>query len=83
MLFAPQQLRESQQSKTEAPSNVPVDTLLDLTDTGTPTTKSAVPWDDSGLREEAIRLHFTNRVNNLAQAVGVRGNIVNLFYSLL
>ena len=49
-------------------SNVPVDTLLDLTDSSS-SVKTVLPWDDSGLREEAIRLHYTNRINEQIETV--------------
>jgi len=44
-----------------------VDNLLDLTTT--PTVHSLSPWDDSGLREDAIRSHFLNRTQVLTLAM--------------
>jgi len=67
---AQKQLREAEQNKLSNCSSpdVPVDTLLDLTSSDS-SLKTQLPWDDTGLREEAIRLHFTNRVNGLVDTV--------------
>ncbi|KAL5254032.1 hypothetical protein ACHWQZ_G013705 [Mnemiopsis leidyi] len=64
------QLKEAENNKTTPPSSsdVPVDTLLDLTDSSS-SVKTVLPWDDSGLREEAIRQHYTNRINGLIEAI--------------
>ncbi|XP_063682206.1 protein phosphatase 1 regulatory subunit 21-like isoform X1 [Bolinopsis microptera] len=63
------QLKEAENNKMTSPSsNVPVDTLLDLTDSSS-SVKTVLPWDDSGLREEAIRLHYTNRINEQIETI--------------